>query len=297
MLCAAAALWPPAARAQDLEPRQYSNIPTGMNFLLAGYVDSSGGVSVDPSLPLENAKLRTDGPIVGYARSLSIGGLSAKVDAGIARACLSGSADFEGQRVTRDVCGLTDAKTRVSMNFIGAPALGRGEFAGYRQNLIAGASLQVGVPVGDYDPSRIINIGSNRWWVKAEIGLSKALPRSWILEFALSDTIYADNDEYLNNHTRTQDPIYALQVHAIRNLRSGVWISVDSTHYRGGRTATDGIESAERLSNSRLGLTVSLPLKARQSIKLYYSSGVSTRFGTDFDTLGAAWQYRWGGGP
>jgi len=39
-----------------------------------------------------------------------------------------------------------------------------------------------------------------------------------------------------------------------------------------------------------------LPINRRQSIKLYYSSGVVTRTGTDFDTVGAAWQYRWGGG-
>jgi len=32
------------------------------------------------------------------------------------------------------------------------------------------------------------------------------------------------------------------------------------------------------------------------SIKLYASTGVSIRTGTDFDTIGIAWQNRWGGG-
>ena len=45
-----------------------------------------------------------------------------------------------------------------------------------------------------------------------------------------------------------------------------------------------------------LGLTVALPINRRQSLKLYYSSGVVTRTGTDFDTIGGAWQYRWGAG-
>jgi hypothetical protein len=32
------------------------------------------------------------------------------------------------------------------------------------------------------------------------------------------------------------------------------------------------------------------------SVKLYASTGVSTRTGSNFDTVGIAWQYRWGGG-
>ena len=40
------------ASAQDLEPRAYTNTPTGMNFLLAGYAYSTGTVGTDPAVPL-----------------------------------------------------------------------------------------------------------------------------------------------------------------------------------------------------------------------------------------------------
>ena len=48
--------------------------------------------------------------------------------------------------------------------------------------------------------------------------------------------------------------------------------------------------------NWRLGTSLSLPLDIRNSIKLYASSGVAARTGNNFDLLGIAWQYRWGGG-
>lgn len=32
------------------------------------------------------------------------------------------------------------------------------------------------------------------------------------------------------------------------------------------------------------------------SIKVYGSTGVHTKTGSDFDLLGMAWQFRWGGG-
>jgi hypothetical protein len=40
------------AAAQDLEPRSYVNTPVGMNFLVAGYAYTTGGVALDASVPL-----------------------------------------------------------------------------------------------------------------------------------------------------------------------------------------------------------------------------------------------------
>jgi hypothetical protein len=183
-----------------------------------------------------------------------------------------------------------------ALNFFGAPALSLQEFGSYHQNLVLGASLQLGAPSGEYDPARLINIGANRWSAKPEIGLSKTLGRRWSVDLALAGTFYATNDEYYGGRTRTQDPIYSFQAHAVRAFPNGVWLAVDGTRYRGGETRTDGFQDQNLQSNGRLGLTVALPINRRQSIKLYYSTGVVTRTGTDFDTVGGAWQYRWGGG-
>jgi hypothetical protein len=281
--------------AQDLEPRQYSNAPIGLNFLVAGYVNQDGSVLFDPAVPLENADLTIDGPAVGYARALAFGDMSGKVDIGVARVCLSGSADYQGQRYTRDVCGLADAKMRVGINFIGAPALTLQEFAGNRQNLVVGASLQVTVPIGDYDPARLVNIGTNRWAARAELGVSKARGL-WTLELAVAATFHETNDDFFGGSTREQDPIYSLQAHVVRSFNSGVWLALDTNHYRGGETTTDGTINRDFQSNKRLGLTLSVPVNSRQSVKLNMSTGVSTRTGTDFDTIGVYWQYRWGGG-
>jgi hypothetical protein len=282
--------------AQDLEPRQYSDLPVGLNFLGLGYTLSDGGVLVDPAIALENAQIEIDGPLVGYARSLALGRFSGKVDAGVARVCLSGSADFRGERVTRDVCGLTDAKMRLTVNLKGAPPLRIDQFASYRPELVVGASVQLSAPVGDYDAERLVNIGTNRWAAKLEIGASRAVQR-WIFEVAGGGTFYADNDEFNGTSRREQDPIYSLQTHIVRNLVRGYWVAFDATHYRGGSTQTDGVDNRNRQSNDRIGLTLSVPVNRSQSLKINVSSGVSTRTGTDFDTLGVAWQYRWGGQP
>ena len=67
------------------------------------------------------------------------------------------------------------------MNFIGAPALTAAEFKDYRQDFILGASLRLTAPLGQYDSDKLVNIGTNRWSLKPEIGFSKAFGR-WTVE-------------------------------------------------------------------------------------------------------------------
>ncbi|HET7609500.1 MAG TPA: transporter [Gammaproteobacteria bacterium] len=295
LLVAAAALLPSrGAPAQDLEPRLYTNVPLGMNFLGAGYGYSEGNVLFDPAVQLDNAAIEIDGPVLGAGRAVRLGPFSGKVDGAIAHVCLDGSADFQGERVTRDVCGWTDARARVTVNFIGAPPLRRPQFAGYRQDWVFGASLQLGLPVGDYDPARLVNIGANRVSSKLEVGASKNLTH-WLLELSLADTLYEDNTNFYVGRVREQDPIASLQGHAVYRFSTGIWLAIDATRYHGGQTTTGGVTSNDVQSNDRIGITASLPINARQSVKLAASTGVSTRTGTDFDTVAAVWQFAWGG--
>jgi hypothetical protein len=287
--------WTAGASAQDLEPRSYSNTPVGLNFLIAGYGYTEGNVALDPSVHITDADLRTNSTVLAYARSLGVGGRSAKFDVVLPYTWLAGSASLEGQRQERAVSGFGDPRFRFSMNFYGAPALSVKEFADYRQDLIIGASLQVGAPFGQYDASKLINIGTNRWSFKPELGISKAWD-SWTVEVAPAVTFYTDNNDFENGGTLAQEPLYSVQGHLIHAFRSGVWLALDGTYYSGGRTTVNGVRENNLQSNTRMGLTVALPVDRSHSVKIYASTGTSSRTGSDFNGIGIAWQYRWGEG-
>ena len=201
-------------RAQDLEPRAYSNTPIGLNFLIAGYTFTSGGVAIDASLPLKDAHIEVNAATIAYARSFELFGQSAKFDVVLPYAWLSGNAEFAGQPMERDVSGSADPRFRLSANFYGAPALSIKDFQEYRQDLIVGASVYVWAPWGQYDPSKLVNLGTNRWAFKAELGMSKAIG-AWTFELVPGITIFSDNTNFLDGHTRRQDPVYSVQLHAI----------------------------------------------------------------------------------
>ena len=107
---------------------------------------------------------------------------------------------------------------------------------------------------------------------------------------------YTANDDFFGGKHRTQEPLYSLQGHLSYTLSPGMWLGLDGTYYTGGRTPTDSVQDNNFQGNTRLGVTFALPVNRHNSIKLYASTGVSTRTGSNFDTVGIAWQYRWGGG-
>ena len=281
--------------AQALEPRSYANTPVGINFALLGYGYTEGGIAFDASVPITDAKVHVHSGLVAYARSLDVWGLSGKVLAVVPFAELSGSAKLAGQERDRQVFGMADPLLRLSVNLYGAPALTMDEFPRYQQDLIVGVSLQVTPPLGQYDSTKLVNIGTNRWSFKPEIGVSKAWG-SLILEVIPAITFFTTNNDFFGGNSLAQAPIFSVQGHLIYEFFPALWASFDATYYTGGRASLNGREEGEEPSNVRLGLTTALSLSRHQSIKLYGSTGIYNRTDNNFWAVGVAWQYRWGGG-
>jgi len=281
--------------AVDIEPRAYVNTPAGINFLLVGYAYSDGGLSTAGSLPIKDAELTMNTGVTAYARTLNMWGKTGKFDVILPYSELSGSAMVDGQPRERQVSGIHDPLMRFSVNFYGSPALSMEEFADYQQDLIMGASLQVSAPLGEYDSDKLVNLGNNRWFVKPDIGISKAWG-PFTLEISTGALFFTNNDDFFGGKTLKQYPIYTSQVHATYSFGRGVWAALSSAYDYGGRTETDGVKGDEINENSRFGATLAFPVNRNNSVKLFASTGIRTSIGTDFDLAGILWQFRWGKG-
>jgi hypothetical protein len=283
------------AKSQELEARAYSAAPVGLKFFVAGYAYSQGGLSTDPAVPIQDAKLRVHTTVFAYAQVLDLWGKTGKFDVILPYSDLAGSALVVGQPRERNVAGFNDPRFRLSVNFLGAPALSMKEFASHKSDLVAGASIQVSAPVGQYDSSRVVNLGTNRWSVKPDVGFSKPIG-PFTADVTAGVTFYGDNSDYFGGKRLEQERIYSVQAHLTYNFGGGVWAGLGGTFYSGGRTTVDGARNDDALKNSRFGAVLSLPIDRNNSLKFNASTGVTTRIGTSFDTVSVAWQYRWGGG-
>jgi len=281
--------------SQSLEPRLYSNIPKDLNFLVLGYVKSLGGLELNTQLDLDNVKMDVDGAVLAYARGLDFFGKSAKIDVVIPYIFIKGDAIYNGSHIDKDIGGLGDIKSRFSVNLYGAPSLSLKDFMSYKQDFIIGTSIQLTFPTGQYDSSKLINIGRNMWAAKFGLGASKRFDQL-IVELAVDGEFYSKNSSYFNGNSYEQDPVYSFQSHLIYTLKGGVWIGADANYYIGGMSKINGISKDNSLENSRFGAVVAFPISRYDSIKITASRGISTRVGTDFSTLGLFYQHRWGAG-
>ena len=283
------------AKAQDAEPRSYTNTPVGLNFLIAGYLYSQGKIAFDPTLPIADAQFHTHTEALAYVRSLDVLGKSAKFDAILPYSSFSAYALQDGQPREREMSGFGDPRFRFSINLFGAPALSAKDFANYQQDLIIGASVQLSAPLGQYDDSKLLNLGSNRWSFRPELGISKAWG-PWTVEVVPSVAFFTDNTDFFNGSTFAQAPLYLVRGDIIYNFESGAWLSLDGIYFTGGRTTVNGVRNDNEQTNTRAGLTLALPVDRYNSIKVNVSTGISTRTGSEFSAVGVAWQYRWGAG-
>lgn len=188
-----------AASAQEIEPRAYSRAPVGTQYVVVAYSYSSGDVLTDASLPLRDVEVKFGAVSLAYGRAFGLAGRQANV--GVLVPYIKGSAGglvFEQQQdVTRS--GLGDVRLRFSTNLLGGPALGPKEFAAYRPRTLLGVSLTVVAPTGQYDPRRLVNLGSNRWAFKPEVGLSKPFGR-WTAELAGGAWLFTPNNNFFGGH-------------------------------------------------------------------------------------------------
>lgn len=291
ILClTATVLVPGRGAAQEIEPRAFSPSPVGVSFVLLAAGQSTGGILTDPSLPVDDVDAEINAGVIGLGRSFGL--LGRLMTVAVAQPYLSARFDgtLDGEPAARSLSGFGDTKLRASLNLLGNPAQSAAEFAQRTPTTTVGVSLTVSAPTGVYQPARLINVGTNRWALKPEIGVSHPAGR-WTLEASAGVWLFEDNDEFFGGRKREQDPLASVQAHVSYTFRPRLWLSLDATFYGGGETTVDGIGKDDRQSNTRYGATLSLPLSRSQSLKFYANDGATTRIGSDFTTWGIAWQY------
>ena len=287
-----------------MTPRAYVITPRSSNAITLTNIFNTGNLRFEGTVPIEGATGRLNVPALSLYRSFSLFGRSANVAATLPY----GVGTFEGTVLGAEReayrSGLLDSVFRLSVNLAGGPAMTLPQMREWRQRSLVGASLKVVAPTGQYDPTKLINLGGNRWAIKPEIGYSghfgsfivDAYAAVWF--FTRNDEFFSRNEFFPGTQAQTQDPIYAFETHLSYDIRPRFWISLDGNFWYGGRTSLGGVENPSTLQqSSRIGITASVPITRHQAIKLGVADGAYVRFGGDYTILSVAWQYSWVGKP
>jgi hypothetical protein len=282
--------------AQELNPAAYTPAPVGVNVVTLASSHNRGDLAFDPSGPIDEANAEITGSSLAYIRTLNLAGRAA--NAAIIVPYLVGDLEglYLGEPAAAHRSGLGDTALRLTVNLFGARAMKPQEFRGYRPRTLIGATLMITAPTGQYDPAKLINIGTNRWGFKPEFGFVHVMGR-WAVDAYVGGWFFTDNTNFAGGMTRAQDPILSTQAHLRYGFSRKVWGAVDGNFWWGGRTEFDGVPNDDIQQNSRIGLTFAFRPSARHSVRIAASRGAFTRIGGDFDSIGVSYSYTWLGKP
>jgi hypothetical protein len=291
---------PMSVWAQDLSPRAYVITPLHSNAIVLTYSFYSGGIQFEGAAPITNATGRYNVSVLTYYHGFGLFGRSANVNASFPYAVgnFQGNVTGAQQQIYRS--GLLDLAARVSVNLRGGPSMPIQEMRKWKQKTLLGVSLKVVAPTGQYDPTKLVNWGTNRWAFKPEFGYSKRR-RNLLLDGYAGVWFYTANPSSYSlpiPKRQTQEPIGSFEGHLSYDLKPRLWFSLDGNFWFGGVTSLTGIANpATRQTSSRIGATASFPLGKAQSVKVSYNDGAYIRFGGNYQSISVAWQYSWLGRP
>ena len=294
-LCAVASvllLKAACASAQELEPGAYWPLPKGLNIVTVVNSVNWGDLAFDPAAPIDEGSAVINTTALVFTRAFSLGGRSA--NAGVVVPVIGGHVEglYLGEPAEVGRFGLGDPRLRFAINLYGAPSMTPQAFASYRQRTIVGVSLTVAPPLGQYDPAKLINLGTNRWSFKPEVGVSRTYG-NWVVEAMGGAWLFTDNGDFVGGRTRSQEPVAAMQVHVTYKFKRTMWLAGDANYFTGGRTTIGGKQNLDLQRNSRIGATFSSALDRHQAIRLSVSRGAYTTIGADFISVAVGYNYAW----
>lgn len=258
------------ATAQDLEPRRWAQMPTGINFAGIGLGFSSGDISLDPVLQIEDGEFELTFAAAAYIRTFGLFGKSARFDVHVPYVSGHWEGLLAGEFTEVRRVGFGDPRFRLSVLLYGAPAETQQEFAKSRKSsTVVGAAIAITAPFGEYFEDKLINLGSNRWVVRPQLGITHTRGK-WSYELTGSVFLFADNDDFYNNSRLESDPLYALQGHVIHTFRPGLWVSASTAYGSGARATINGVNNRIDSTNWLSGLSMGLPVTRRQGLRVTY---------------------------
>ena len=304
VLSLACSLFVPMGRPQDLAPRAYLITPIHSNAVTLTNSFFDGSLTFDGTVPITGARARFNVSVFNYSHSLNFFGRSSNVLVSLPY----GVGNFRGNVVGAETLayrsGLLPVSLRFSVNLKGGPAMNVQEFRNWNQKTILGVSMKVVLLTGQYDPTKLINLGTNRWAFKPEFGYSRRWGH-WLLDgyggawfFTTNPEFFSHNQFSPGTNTQTESPIGSFEGHLSYDFKLRLWVSLDANYWFGGSTSLNGVQSPGTLQrNSRVGFTSSVPLSKHQSVKVSYNNGAYIKYGGNFQNISVAWQYTWLGRP
>jgi hypothetical protein len=290
------ATWfPGVLHAQFTDPRNYSNLPVGFNQLELDYSVAHANSSIDPSIVVGTADLKLNEAAVAYTRSFGIVHHLAWVKAAVPLASVSGS--VSGTGISGSVKGAGDATLEIATLLKGGTVLSVADFASYSPATTVAVSLIITGPSGEYDPDRLLNLGSDRWSFKPQIAIS--LPfgsdQKWEADCYAGVYFFTDNTAYRGREVLRQAPLLGVEAHISYSFTSRLWTSLDASYLFRGDVVVDDVDQHDSQKHLTVGTETNWSLTSQNALAIVLAKSVVHENAPAYTAVALKFFHSWGG--
>jgi hypothetical protein len=281
---------------QFTDPRYYDNTPVGVNQIELDYAYGRANASIDTSLIVAGAELNLNQGTVRYTRYFSLFHRTAWAQALVPIAGLGGS--VTGTNIGRSIIGAGDSSYELAMLLRGGPALGVAQFASYKPTTSVGVSITITAPTGLYNTDKVLNLGSDRWSFKPEIGISHPFgpKQRWVVDAYANASFFTDNTSYQGREILRQRALPGLEGHISYAFTPNLWAAFDTRYSFRGDTSVNGMDQHDGQQNFVLGSEMNVSLNPRNVLVLVFAKALVHQNGPAYTGFSVKYIYSWGKG-
>lgn len=275
----------------DYDAKDYIAAPPGTNLLLwyykigAGHEYYGAGKRVSDDIDI-NSNIG----ILRYVNYFGVGPITAYAQLLVP----FGSVSIDGSGVGNahtETAGLGDVIPAFGVFLINNP----------KSKTYLGFTEYISTPTGDYHNDKSLNIGTNRWGFKSELGFSqgfsfsdKWIGQGWNFDLGAAVEFYTDNTDYSSQHsTLSQDPLYTIEAHLSKDITKSLFASIDYFFHEGAETSINSANNNDEVENHQIQLTTGFNFAPGFQFLVQYKATLSEENGGKTDTFGVRLMYAW----
>jgi hypothetical protein len=188
-----------------------------------------------------------------------------------------------GMAFRESASGYADPGVQLVVNLFGTPPLKANfDLLDYEPTWTIDAAVMLGLPIGEYDDDKLVNLGLNRWFGRIALPIKHhfgVFTRGYMKSFELTPSVwlFAENDDFLGQKLEN-DPMWQIEAHLTNDFTPSFFGSLDLLYRSGFQSEIDGVEVGDDVDIGNLGFTLSYQVTDNLAIRTGFSSNV---FGDD----------------
>ena len=285
------------ANAQDDGARAYWKGRAGSNVVSFQYLnmhlDASDALQFDPAHYIyPSADVDVDIFVASYARHMTLfdrpaslmvnvvgGSVEADFDTNLTPPDFLPPGVVPGVSFSQSASGYADPSVQLDVNLLGTPPLiGGFDVINYEPTWTLDAAVMLAVPLGEYDSSKVVNLGLNRFFgriafpFKYHFGVFSPGYRS-SLEVVPSVWLFAENDNFVGQKLEN-DPLWQLEAHWTHDFTRHFFGSIDLLYRNGFQSEISGVDVGSDIEIGDIGVTLNFQVTDNLTLRTSFSSNV-----------------------